>query len=545
MAMSCVFSLSLLLTSGWTVGLVGAQSSSNDLNFAMLTGGSQFFEPVKLGWEKKCRRLGVNCQYILPECPGIDQMRDLIKQNVDGIAITPCNPDEMRPIVAEATDAGIPVITFDGDIPNSTRAAYVGTDNIFLGRTMAKLLKQLRPEGGTFNIVTAPGKVNLEQRSEGFRETIMKNNGREDRAHWYEVGRNLTYEYEDDPMGQMENAALLNPTALIIMYQSPMRHPNWTDLVDTNRHRNITFVGSDGSDYQLTYLAERYVDGLVGQLPYEFGSRSAEVLYDLAAKGAVEKDVFATNLVAYNLIPLELPPLDVDQNLLGNFKYTGLICFGLVALSALACAAWTLHHRDCMIVRAAQPFFLMMTAGGVLLMSSTLVPLSFDDQGDPNTMSTTRSVGICMSIPWLAFTGFTVTFSALFSKTWRVNQFFHSSSAFGRVKVSERDVLAPFAVLLACNFVVLICWTVLDPLTYKRQFEEGTDYWNREIASNGSCRSDHVAAYMASLGLSKFPELPALVPYRPSITYSPNHFPNLLRSQFQCSCHCLLASLKG
>jgi hypothetical protein len=131
-------------------------------------------------------------------------------------------------------------------------------------------------------------------------------------------------------------------------------------------------------------------------------------------------------------------------------------------------------------------------------------------------MGTARSVGICMSIPWLAFTGFTVTFSALFSKTWRVNKFFNSASAFGKMEVSEKDVLAPFAVLLTCNFIVLISWTVIDPLTYERQFEDGTDYWNREIASNGSCRSDHAAAYLAPLALSKFPQLSTVVPYRPT-----------------------------
>jgi hypothetical protein len=35
-----------------------------------------------------------------------------------------------------------------------------------------------------------------------------------------------------------------------------------------HRHRNITYIGADGSDFQLAYLDRRYVDGLVGQLPW-------------------------------------------------------------------------------------------------------------------------------------------------------------------------------------------------------------------------------------------------------------------------------------
>jgi gamma-aminobutyric acid type B receptor len=548
MITSLAFSLLVLL---FTSGLVVAESKN--LTFGLVSGTSAFFEPTYHGWYDKCEQLGVNCLYLIPDWEAFDREKynhpceqefdELIKLKVDGIAAT-CSYNAVD-VFQKAADAGIPVVTFDTSPPDTIpHDAYVGTDQRFLGRTLGRLLRQLRPEGGTFAIINNEEDDAQNLRVEGFMEEIMKDNDRDDRAHWHAVERNFIYESKE-PMEPMELYALLNPTAMITMYQTPMRHPNWTDFVDVNRHRNITYVGTDGSDYQLSYLSRRYVDGLVGQLPYDFGAKSAEVLYELATGGTLEKKVFSTNLVAYNLIPLELPTLDVDQNLLGNLKYVGFTCFGLVALAVLFCLAWTLHHRNSVVVSASQPFFLWMTAGGVLLMSSALVPLSFDDEGDPDSMTTTRSIGICMSIPWLAFTGFTVTFSALFSKTWRVNQFFHSSSAFGRIKVSEKDVLAPFAFLLTSNFIVLICWTVIDPLTYERQFEDGTDYWNREIASIGSCHSDHVAAYLAPLGLSKFPKLlSAHVPFIVLVLlYSPTRFPKtcyLLRTQSISVCLSLL-----
>jgi hypothetical protein len=37
-------------------------------------------------------------------------------------------------------------------------------------------------------------------------------------------------------------------------------------------------------------------------------------------------------MVAYNLIPVELPPLEVDENLLGQLLYVGYSCFELIAL---------------------------------------------------------------------------------------------------------------------------------------------------------------------------------------------------------------------
>ena len=99
-------------------------------------------------------------------------------------------------------------------------------------------------------------------------------------------------------------------------------------------------------------------------------------------------------------------------------------------------------------------------------------------------------------------------------RTWRVNQLFNvvnssrrrrsrwsssgvggggassnSSGAFEHVKVSEYDVLVPFTVLMSCNVIVLLAWTLLDPLIYTREEYEGTDYWNRVIATYGFCRA--------------------------------------------------------
>jgi ribose transport system substrate-binding protein len=50
----------------------------------------------------------------------------------------------IEPVIEKAVQAGIPVITFDSDAPNSKRIAYIGTDNYFLSST-SQVLKQLVP----------------------------------------------------------------------------------------------------------------------------------------------------------------------------------------------------------------------------------------------------------------------------------------------------------------------------------------------------------------------------------------------------------------
>ena len=73
--------------------------------------------------------------------------------------------------------------------------------------------------------------------------------------------------------------------------------------------------------------------------------------------------------------------------------------------------------------------------------------------------------------------GFTFVFSALFSKLWRINKVFAAASSMRRVTITERDVLKPFAVLMTLNFIILLSWTLVDPMLFERvETDELTSY---------------------------------------------------------------------
>ncbi|GAX15871.1 hypothetical protein FisN_2Lh399 [Fistulifera solaris] len=483
-----------------------AQQSSKPLKFGMISGGSSFFIPIGEGWMTACEKLGVECYYeahnatLWPEQEGECAFRSYladqwIAEKVDGIAFKGCgNWSIMTDVVNKIIDNGIPVVTFDHDVENTTRTAYIGTDQVFLGQTQARLLRQLRPEGGKYAII-----CRKDGRYEGFIQEISRYNNNKDKASWYEAfefdrdDQNYTLEYE---IGLEYGADVF-----IFQCQTPMKDENWTYFAADMRARNVTLIGVDGSDWQIDYLNKRSVDGLIGQLPFEIGSKSIQVLYDTAMKRKAQQGIMSTNLVSYNLIPADLPPLNVDDNLIGNLVYIGYTCFVVIAFMVLVCVVWTIQHRKDLVVRAAQPFFLFMVAGGVLILACALIPLTFDDNGEPDSLTSRQAVTICMSVPWLVFTGFTVAFSALFSKTWRINRLFFSKVRMARMQVTEKDVLAPFVVLLTSNMIVLICWTAIDPLTYTRHENEGLDYWNRVISTYGVCKSDSALAFLSPLAV--------------------------------------------
>lgn len=198
-------------------------------------------------------------------------------------------------------------------------------------------------------------------------------------------------------------------------------------------------------------------------------------------------------------MPLILPDLEVENNLIGNLYLIGFILFGVIAVGSLGVLVWMYRNRNVQVVKVSQPMFLGFILAGTVIMAASLIPLSFDDSREG--FGHRQGTMICMSVPWFASTGFTITFAALFSKTMRVNKLFHNPNAYARIQVTAKDVLVPLIALLVANWAFLAWWTIQDPLIYTRQDLPGLDGWSRVIATYGACKSENVWRYLAPLVL--------------------------------------------
>jgi hypothetical protein len=259
-------------------------------HYAMVSGDSVFFEPIEEGWNDACEKLGpdVTCEHFGFGDTNPNAMEELLAEHnltyvkadhgrkcalflrhliergdIDGIAAK-CNPrkgvglvdDTTRTWIQEAKDAGIPAVVFDGP-HEGPYLSYIGTDEFHVGQSMAKLLKQLRPEGGTYVAIYHNGSGN--ERARGFYKEIEKDNGRDDKAHWVEEPRldyaelgwddgldfhDITRDGLDSVIPDLETIASTNPTTILFMYQTPLRLEEFPDFVDRTRDKNITFVST-------------------------------------------------------------------------------------------------------------------------------------------------------------------------------------------------------------------------------------------------------------------------------------------------------------
>lgn len=181
--------------------------------------------------------------------------------------------------------------------------------------------------------------------------------------------------------------------------------------------------------------------------------------------------------------PLDLPPVVVDENLIpGGIIASGWALSVLLMASSVFWAVWTVRNANRDVVRTAQPTFLCLLCVGTFIMASSIWPMSFQEPMAQEILGPA-----CMSVPWLLSIGFVTAFSALFSKTWRLNKLFHSSNSLRRIKITAKDVIYPFVILLSLNVLVLLAWTIVAPLRWRRQFVANFDEFGRTIESFGSC----------------------------------------------------------
>lgn len=76
---------------------------------------------------------------------------------------------------------------------------------------------------------------------------------------------------------------------------------------------------------------------------------------------------------------------------------------------------------------------------------------------------------------------------------------FTAAASMRRVIVTEKDVLKPFAVLMTLNFVILLSWTLVDPLVFERVYTD-------ELTSYGRCmpQGNQWKGFIATLAILNF-----------------------------------------
>ena len=282
-----------------------------------------FFDQARDGCKKAEAELkgAVECMYIGPGEHGggeeqVQVVNDLIAKRVDGIGVSAANAAAMARALQAAKDVGIPVLTWDSDLldkDKGLRLAYVGTNNYEIGVNLAKIVQQLKPNGGTICIQSGgAAAANHNERMQGIRDTLAGVKSAASPGErltgqkgWKEVDGCPLYTNDDFPVSvqQMEDILGKYPTldAFVPTGGFPQFLPQaYRKVAEKYKARiddgSLALVVADTLPVQLDLLKAGLSRGQVGQRPFEMGYKTMFFLKDIKDGKAKPSDPTYTGL---------------------------------------------------------------------------------------------------------------------------------------------------------------------------------------------------------------------------------------------------------
>ena len=212
-------------------------------------------------------------------------MEDVIAMGVDAIGVSCNDPTALKDAIDKAVDAGIPVMTWDSDSPDSQRFTYLGVSNYDGGRTAAKLLaKALGGKGKVALLTGVPGAFNLEERIRGFKDEAKKS--------YPGIKIAKVVPCDDDIMKGVtvvEETMQANPdlngwffVGLWPLFAEQGSMVLWEKASKAGKIKTIAF---DTLPVELQYMKKGMLQGLVGQKYWGWGYDTVQMIYDHIVNG--------------------------------------------------------------------------------------------------------------------------------------------------------------------------------------------------------------------------------------------------------------------
>lgn len=270
---------------------------------AYVTNGvASFWVIAESGVKQAGDEFNADVEVLMPAEGISDQKRmieDLLTKGVDGIAVSPIDPDNQTELLNQAAKYA-KLITHDSDAPNSDRLCYIGMDNYLAGRMCGGLIEEAMPNGGKVAIfIGRLEQDNARRRWQGVVDELLgrsEDPTRHDPADaeikegkWHIVG---TYTDQFDRAQGKANAedALSRHPDLggmvgLFAYNPPLM---LEALKQADKLKTVQVIAFDEADETLQGIQDGTVYGTVVQNPFEYGRQSVRLLAGLARGQSLE-----------------------------------------------------------------------------------------------------------------------------------------------------------------------------------------------------------------------------------------------------------------
>ena len=246
-----------------------------------------FFVPTVYGIEDAGAILGTGHQWTGSEGSDIGEMVNAMETAIgggaDGIGVALVDLEAFNGPTDDALAAGIPVLSYNADAPNS-RLAYVGQDLYGSGFEMGNRIVDLVGSGKVALFIATPGQLNIQPRIDGALDAIAES-GADIEAVDIATGADLTEE-----LNNVEAWYLGNQDATGMFAVDAGSTQAVGQVVRDHSARDNALVGAGGYDLlpeTVELVADGVLDFTIDQQPYLQGFLPVVYLYLWKLSGGV------------------------------------------------------------------------------------------------------------------------------------------------------------------------------------------------------------------------------------------------------------------
>lgn len=260
---------------------IAAVSSTLDEKYVMVTfqAGIDYWKTAIKGFEDAAGELNVSVEYRgAPQFDVYEQitvLEQVIARKPAGIAVSAVDAKRLNPTINQAVEAGIPVVLFDANAPDSKAVSFLGTNNLEAGAEAAHKMASLMNEEGKVAVLTAPGQLNLEERTAGFVKIIQE-------------------QYPNMKVAAVKDSQRDQMTAKKVVTALLEEQPDIKGFFSTEANagigiaqaakslnKQVHIVGFDTYKQTLDLIKEGEIDATIAQNTWEMGYQSLHFLFRL------------------------------------------------------------------------------------------------------------------------------------------------------------------------------------------------------------------------------------------------------------------------
>ena len=248
---------------------------------------NEFAPFMKAGVQRAATEDKVNAQFIGPvgaDADGQISEIETLMSKMDGLAISSVSTDALAPLIDKVIAAGIPVVTFNTDNPESKRLAFAGQDLVQSGREAGKLMAKVLGGKGKVMITTidAAAQWSLD-REKGAREALKAEPG-------IEVVSTLNTGTDPQKIySAIENAMLANPSVSGVLSLECCSTPAAGTWVERNKAADkVKVVGFDLLDQTVQLVQSGDVQATIDQAPEKQGFAAVDLIVQFLKGQTIE-----------------------------------------------------------------------------------------------------------------------------------------------------------------------------------------------------------------------------------------------------------------